>query len=143
MMQRGTKRNGCFFYLTLAQLSQTKHAQQFSPCAADLRPEIRAGQIVWLDGLRPEIMDNRFHQRQSRLIGQKARIDGGRIGDHPEPETRRPPAIGHGLTDIDHIQPPQPTFPPYPPMKPAPASGIVARLGWKTNPHTPTTETRQ
>src|SRR3546814_10054398 len=91
MMQRGTKRNGCFFYLTLAQLSQTKHAQQFSPCAADLRPEIRAGQIVWLDGLRPEIMDHRFHQRQSRLIGQKARIDGGRIGDHPEPETRRPP----------------------------------------------------
>src|SRR3546814_1333205 len=66
MMQRGTKRNGCFFYLTLAQLSQIKHAQQFSPCAADLRPEIRAGQIVWLDGLRPEIMDHRFHQRQSR-----------------------------------------------------------------------------
>src|SRR3546814_7963737 len=58
-------------------------------CSSDL--------IVWLDGLRPEIMDHRFHQRQSRLIGQKARIDGGRIGDHPEPETRRPPAIGHGL----------------------------------------------
>src|SRR3546814_9667824 len=87
MMQRGTKRNGCFFYLTLAQLSQTKHAQQFSPCAADLRPEIRAGQIVWLDGLRPEIMDHRFHQRQSRLIGQKARIDGGRLGDDPEPSS--------------------------------------------------------
>src|SRR3546814_1347313 len=96
-------------------------------CSSDL--------FVWLDGLRPETRDPRFHHRQSRLIGQKARIDGGRIGDHPEPETRRPPAIGHGLPDIDHIQPPHRTVPRDHLLKPAPDSGVVARFGWNDQRH--------
>src|SRR3546814_15479690 len=120
MMQRGTKRNGCFFYLTLAQLSQTKHAQQFSPCAADLRPEISAGQIVWLDGLRPEIMHHRFHHRPSRLIRQKARIDRGRTGDHPQPDPHPPPPIRPGPPPTHHPPPPPPTPPPTPPPPPPP-----------------------